>query len=428
MSETAISLYQLNKNIHDILKLGMRDSVWIKAEIAQIKENYSGHCYLELVDKDQKTEKIVAQVKATIWGNTYRILKPYFETTAGIRLTDGLKILILVRVDFHELYGLSLNIVDIDPSFTVGDLAIKKLETINKLKHDGIFDMNHELQLPLVPQRIAIISSESAAGYTDFVTHLSENSFAYTFTLKLFPAIMQGEKADNSIIEAFDRLFDEIDNFDAVVIIRGGGSQLDLSCFDSYTLASNVAQFPLPVLTGIGHEQDDSVVDLVAHTRLKTPTAVADFLIRCVNEFENQLDDLALSATELIENIVANNTQYLERVMARLPITVQTRLNTENSVLENTAFNVSKLVSKKLQKQFIIQERLLRNTSVAIQNYKSKQFQKLEKSIFSTKSLLTLKMNYHRSQLKYFENTANLVDPNHILKRGFSITLFNKKP
>jgi exodeoxyribonuclease VII large subunit len=426
--DTALSLYQLNKNIHDTLREGMRESVWVKAEIAQMKENFSGHCYLELVDKDPKSEKLLAQTKANIWANTYRILKPYFETTAGIRLTEGLQILILVRVDFHELYGLSLNIVDIDPAFTVGELALRKLETIKKLRNDGIFNINHELQLPLVPQRIAVISSGSAAGYTDFVSHLTENAFSYVFSLKLFQAAMQGEKAVDSIIEALDQIYNEISNFDVVVIIRGGGSQLDLSCFDSYLLASNVAQFPLPVLTGIGHEQDDSIVDMVAHTRLKTPTAVAGFLIDTVNGFENSIDELGMHAITQIENIIEGHSLYIEKVFMQLPSAVRSRINAENAILDNWAYSVSKQLNKRLQKQYILQERLLKKSSLVLKSFFNNQIHTFEKLQLSTKSIVSNKVNNQYLHLKYLSNTANLIDPKHILKRGFSITLFKGKP
>jgi exodeoxyribonuclease VII large subunit len=269
MEKKEITLFQLNTTIRDTLKTYVRDSYWVVAEIAQVKENFNGHCYLELFEKDQASDRIIAQAKATIWATTYRMLKPYFETSTSRKFSSGLKVLICVKVDFHEVFGLSLNITDIDPTYTLGDLALKKAETIRQLKEENVFDMNHELELALVPQRIAIISSKTAAGFTDFITHILSNPFQYKFELCLFPASMQGDKAEESIISALEQINEAESLFDAVVIIRGGGSQTDLSCFDNYWLATHIAQFPLPVLTGIGHEQDDSVVDMVAHTRLK---------------------------------------------------------------------------------------------------------------------------------------------------------------
>ena len=428
METTVHTLYELNKNIQNSIKLAFANSIWIKAEIAQIKENYSGHCYMELVEKDVKSDKIIAQAKATIWANVFKILKPYFETTTGKKITEGLNILICVKVDFHEVYGISLNVIDIDPAFTVGDLALKKAEIVRKLKEEGIFDMNKELELPLVSTRIAIISSETAAGYTDFVTHLLDNVYNYVFGIKLFPAIMQGDKAESSIIEALDKINAEGNNFDLVAIIRGGGSQLDLSCFDRFELALNVAQFPLPVITGIGHEQDDSIVDMVAHTRLKTPTAVADFIIENVNQFENKLDNSSIYLSELINEILDVNNQRINSLLYKLPVTISNQLASGNSMLDSYIYKVSKLISLNVNKHLYVND--LQTQKI----YKAIKYRMLmsKNNIQSFNSLLinmlAHKIESYKSNLKYFENSVKLVDPETILKRGFSITLFNNVP
>jgi len=428
METTVHTLYELNKNIQNSIKLAFANSIWIKAEIAQIKENYSGHCYMELVEKDVKSDKIIAQAKATIWANVFKILKPYFETTTGRKITEGLNVLICVKIDFHEVYGFSLNVIDIDPAFTVGDLALKKAEIVRKLKEEGIFDMNKELELPLVSTRIAIISSETAAGYTDFVTHLLDNVYNYVFGIKLFPAIMQGDKAESSIIEALDKINAEGNNFDLVAIIRGGGSQLDLSCFDRFELALNVAQFPLPVITGIGHEQDDSIVDMVAHTRLKTPTAVADFIIENVNQFENKLDNSSIYLSELINEILDVNNQRINSLLYKLPVTISNQLASGNSMLDSYIYKVSKLISLNVNKHLYVND--LQTQKI----YKAIKYRMLmsKNNIQSFNSLLinmlAHKIESYKSNLKYFENSVKLVDPETILKRGFSITLFNNVP
>jgi len=263
-----LTLSELNERIRDALLEAFPGMVWVIAEVSELKENRSGHCYLELVEKEGN--EIVARSRATIWSYTYRMLKPYFETTTGQLFTQGIKILVQASVEYHPAYGLSLNIKDIDPTYTVGDMALQRKEIIDRLQKEGVFDMNRELNLPLVPQKIAVISSATAAGYQDFMNQLESNEYGFVFYTRLFEAFMQGAEAVPSIIRALERIFQYEDFFDAVVIIRGGGATADLSSFDNYELAINITQFPLPVITGIGHEKDDTIIDLVAHTRLKT--------------------------------------------------------------------------------------------------------------------------------------------------------------
>ncbi|MDR1681426.1 MAG: exodeoxyribonuclease VII large subunit [Prevotellaceae bacterium] len=301
--QPSIRLSEIQHRIKQALEGALAGSYWITAEINELKTNAAGHCYIELIEKDADTNALTAKAGAVIWAYSFRLLKPYFETSTGRALAAGMRVLVKAAVQYHPLYGLSLLISDIDPAYTVGELEMQRRKTIARLKADGVFMMNRETPLPLLPQRIAVISSEQAAGYQDFMNHLHENEYA--FRTQLFPSLVQGTAAVQSIIESLALINAQREAFDVVVIIRGGGSAADLACFDEYELAAHVAQFPLPVLTGIGHEKDESVVDLVAHTTLKTPTAVADFLIACMAEQEKRLTALE----EALQNTVRQRLQ-----------------------------------------------------------------------------------------------------------------------
>ncbi|MDR0765722.1 MAG: exodeoxyribonuclease VII large subunit [Odoribacteraceae bacterium] len=287
----AIGLYRLNELVKQLLHENLPGARWVIAEIADVKENRSGHCYIELVEKREEDNVIIASSRAVIWAFVYRSLKPAFEAVTGQALQPGLKVLLEVEITFHELYGYSLNVRDIDPSFTIGNLERTRREIIDRLTHDGVIDMNRSLPFPALPKSIAIISSPTAAGYEDFVNQLRANARGYAFHTCLFHAVMQGEKSAESIIDALERVHAAGDLFDVVVIVRGGGSRADLSCFNSHELALNVACFPLPVLAGIGHERDESIVDRVAHVSLKTPTAVADFLLKAFRDADELLEE-----------------------------------------------------------------------------------------------------------------------------------------
>ncbi len=281
------TLLELNTVIKSAICDIFPEPCWVAAEIAELKCNQKGHCYLELIEKEG--ERAAAQIKATIWAYEYRKLGHKFEKAAGQALKAGMRVLLFVDVTFHEVYGLSLNIKDIDPAYTMGEMAKKKKEVIDRLRKEGIMELNKSLPLPLVPQRAAVISSRTAAGYGDFFQQLDNNPYGYKFSHVLFPAIMQGQEAERSLICALDEIRKKKELFDVIVIIRGGGSVIDLNCFDGYEIASHAARFPLPVITGIGHEKDDTVVDMVAHTKLKTPTAVAEFLISGLRSYEERV-------------------------------------------------------------------------------------------------------------------------------------------
>ena len=304
----SVSLLELQAMIKKGLETQFPRSYWVVAEINELKVNSSGHCYLELVQQDETSSFVQAKMAATIWSYSFRMICSFFETATGQQLGSGLKVLVKVAVQYHEIYGISLNIIDIEPSFTVGELELQRRNIIQCLKDEGIFDMNRELALPVLPQRVAIISSPTAAGYQDFMEHLHNNTYGYAFSTTLFAAQVQGREAEESMLDALNTLFGQVEKFDVLVLIRGGGSQTDLLCFDSYKLASHLAQLPIPVLTGIGHDKDESIADLVAHTALKTPTAGADFLVSCIAKQEQQLNNLSAQVAEMAYHSV--NEQY----------------------------------------------------------------------------------------------------------------------
>lgn len=315
----AISLYELNHYIRQSLRDAMPDAYWVQAELSEVREAYNGHCYIELVQKAEQGNTFIAKARGTIWANVYKMLKPYFEQATGQRFTAGIKVLVQVTVDFHEQYGLSLTVHDIDPTYTLGDMARRRREILMQLEAEGVLTLNKELPMPLVPQRVAVISAAGAAGYGDFCDQLMSNPYGFVFYPRLFPAVMQGDRVEGSIIEALDSIAAESDQWDVVVIIRGGGATSDLSGFDTYLLAANCAQFPLPIITGIGHERDDTVLDVVAHTRVKTPTAAAEYLIARLVDAAEQLSEQVDVLTNSVTERMHREENRLTQLAARLP-------------------------------------------------------------------------------------------------------------
>ena len=297
------------------IKKGLANShpmpYWVVAEISELKVNYSGHCYLELVEKGGANSVPKAKANAVIWKNHYAMIGSYFHSATGGDLCAGIKVLVKVTVNYHELYGLSFQITDIEPSYTLGDIEAQRRETIERLKKEGIYDMNRETDLPDVLQRLAVISSAQAAGYQDFMNELDQNAPGYVYHISLFQSTMQGHETEESVISALDAIVERMDDFDAVIVIRGGGSQSDLAAFNSYRLTSHLAQFPLPILTGIGHDKDQSVADLVAHTPLKTPTAVATFLTEHNMLFEAEIDGMLDEIVEFAQDNLQNERHRL---------------------------------------------------------------------------------------------------------------------
>ena len=377
----SLSLFELNNLVKQVLDLNLASNYWVVAEIGEMRLNQKGHCYMELVEKEG--EIIKAKTKANIWSYTYRNLSGWFESITKQSLQPGLKILAQVEVNFHELYGFSLTVKDIDPNFTLGERARKKQEVIEQLTADGVLDMNQEIPLPLVPQNIAVISSETAAGYGDFIDQLNNNKHRYKFNIKLFKALMQGEKAKDSIIDAMHQINETIEKFEMVVIIRGGGGQVDLDCFDTYDLATHIAQFPIPVITGIGHERDETIADLVAHTKLKTPTAVAEFLINGLENFEEKLDALFNNIWHYSNEYLTNQNYNLEHLKNQLIYgTKQSLHNANNTIIYLT-------------------EKLRTNPNTFLDK--------------------------EHAKIDLLEKSIALLNPINVLKRGYSITRVNGK-
>ncbi|CAN5255932.1 exodeoxyribonuclease VII large subunit [soil metagenome] len=399
-----ITLFQLNSLIRQTLDLNLEPSYWVVAEIGEVRINQKGHCYLELIEKEE--DNLCAKIKANIWAYTYRNICGWFESITGKSLQPGMKILTQVTVTFHEIYGISLNIKDIDPNFTLGERARKRQEVIEQLKKDGVFEMNKDLTLPLAPQRIAVISSPSAAGYEDFCMQINKNSFHYKFELTLFKAMMQGGEAKNSIISSLHKVFLQIDDFDLLVIIRGGGAQVDLDCFDTYELASHIAQFPLPVITGIGHERDETIVDLVAHTKIKTPTAVAEFLISGLRTLEDKLKEAEKKICKYFENFLVGQKHKISACAQKLQYHSQ-------SHLANSKIHLDRL-----------QSGIVYNLSAQL-NEKKYKVENLQDKILNLSKNQLFQQNL---MLKNLEKNISCLHPDHVLKRGYTITRINNKP
>lgn len=296
--EQSLTLLDLQRMVRATLESRFRDPLWISAEISELKVNRSGHCYLNLVEKGATDGAPRAEARAVIWKSAYLPMASMFEAATGATLRAGLRVLVRVVVTYHEIYGFSLQIIDIDPRYTLGEIERRRRETIARLQQDGVWDMNHELELPRPTLRIAIVSSDTAAGYQDFMNELSRST--YRFQTTLFRSLMQGDAAEESIVAALTEIAQREEDFDVVAIIRGGGSTSDLALFDSYLIASYVAQFPLPIFSGIGHDKDVSVVDMVAHTSLKTPTAVATKLVEMADYEMTLVENFA---TEIAHNV-----------------------------------------------------------------------------------------------------------------------------
>lgn len=325
MPVDAISLFELNSLVRQSVETCVSDDYWVNAEISEARIN-NGHCYLELIQKDRDGKSLIAKARAIVWRNTYNMLSPYFEQSTGQRFVAGIKVQILVHAVFHELYGYSLSVVDVDPSYTIGDLAQRRKDILRRLEEEGVVDLNKELPMPVLPKRIAVISSGTAAGYGDFCHQLSHNHGGYFFYVELFTALMQGNDVEQSMLAAFDRIYSRVDEFDVVVIIRGGGATSDLSCFDTYNLAAACSQFPLPIITGIGHERDDTVLDCVSHLKVKTPTAAAAFLIECMDDASNSLVELINRLRSSVAEINSHRALQLSNLKSRLHISLSSKV------------------------------------------------------------------------------------------------------
>lgn len=376
--DEVLTLYELNSLVHKVIEANFDDEYWVTGELSDISTPaFGGHFYGELVQKDEEEDRIIARARITCWARTYGLLRLRFQKESGETLRKGLQVKLLVQVNFHEQYGYSLNILDIDSTFTLGDLAKRRREILQQLEKDGILHDNQELPLPRLLRRIAVVSSATAAGYGDFCHQLEQNEYGFHFDVELFPAVMQGEQVPESIISALEAILSE-PPFDLVVIIRGGGASSDLSDFDSYELAACIAQYPLPVLTGIGHERDETVLDFVAHTRVKTPTAAAAFIIDHQAEEAAMLDDLYLRITHAAEEQILREKQRLEHQKAVLPLLFTNFIQGKQNGLQ------------------LLRQRLM--------NAGNQRFEREQ----------------HRLQL--MKQRMDSLDPKLLLKRGYSIT------
>jgi len=384
------SLLELNSLVREAIENALPMEYWVEAELSECRES-RGHCYMELIQKDELSATPIAKAQAKCWANKWLTIRPYFERTTGQPLHIGMKVLLKVYPQFHEAYGFSWIVTDIDPTYTLGDMARKRQEIIQKLKAEGVFDLQKELQLPVFCQHIAVISSQTAAGYGDFCNQLADNPYSFKFETQLFPAIMQGESIGQSIIAALERIYQmqtedlelRTSLFDCVVIIRGGGATSDMSGFDTLALAENVANFPIPIITGIGHDRDESVLDMVSHTRVKTPTAAATLLI-----------DHLKAVQETIEGAQSMITHY-----------VQQKLSIANSHLS------------------IISESIPRLFSVV----KTRQEAKIDALYTRMPMLIERRLTTESHRLQLIDEKLKALDPALLLARGYSITLHNGK-
>lgn len=423
MNSAAISLYELNNLIRRVLNESLPEQIWICAEMSDMRVNQNGHCYLEFIEKDQSGKNLVAKARGMIWANTFHLLRAYFENATKQSFASGLKVLVLVSVEFHELYGLSLTVNDIDPSYTLGDQALNRAAILKQLEADGVLYLNKELELPVPANRIAIISSPTAAGYEDFLDQLHRNAFGFVFYTKLFPAIMQGDRSEDSIISALERIYQYQDCFDVVVIIRGGGATSDLSCFDSYLLAASCAQFPLPIITGIGHERDETVVDIVAHTRAKTPTAVAEFLINNMAEAASDLADISQDIVSLVSQRIQIENARLNVFETKNTLVLKAWYREQQTVLSSAKNVLEKglqRVDKENRNAFLqIEDALKRKVQQTVKDNEN-IFSQIEESLRRrTKQIL----KDQQTKLDTIEKHIELSSPDSILRKGYTLTM-----
>ncbi|KKB56588.1 exodeoxyribonuclease VII large subunit [Parabacteroides gordonii] len=400
------SLLELNNRVRGAISEAFPGTCWVRAEMSDVRTNAaSGHCYLEFIEKNPVTGQLVARARGSIWAKTFRMLKPYFEMETGQLFASGLKVLVKVSIEFHELYGYSLTVTDIDPAYTMGDMLRRRMEIIRQLKEEGVFTLNKELLFPVLPKRIAVVTSPTAAGYEDFLNQLAHNKSGYPFYTKLFPALMQGERTEESVIAALDRIYQHLDHFDVVVIIRGGGATSDLNSFDSYLLAANCAQFPLPVITGIGHERDDTILDMVAHTRMKTPTAVAEFLIGRMDAAAMDLEELQEEVSELATGILLKQRNFLQLLGTRLPVIATNRIERNRSLLQLLGNKLPVSASAMLSRR----RSTLDTLQMQLQN--------------RTVSRITEGTRF----IQLTEQFIKMASPDYVLKRGYSLALKDGK-
>ncbi|MDD4921946.1 MAG: exodeoxyribonuclease VII large subunit [Bacteroidales bacterium] len=400
-----ITLLELNQMVRNLLRKEFSDTYWIRAEISECKEHYSGHCYLELIQKRDGSDAICAKARATIWANVWSNMKLVFENQTGTYLQAGQKVLVEVSVEFHELYGFNLVIRNLDPAYTMGELTLRRQEVIRQLTADGVIDLNRELPWPLLPQRLAVISSPTAAGYGDFMDQLHHNDYGFVFYTAFFPATMQGAPAEKSILDALNLILDSGIEFDVVVVIRGGGASADLSCFDLYDLCYYCAQYPLPILSGIGHDRDSSVLDRVAHTSVKTPTAAAEYLLSTISQEAFRLDTNSEKLTLAVQKQMEELRLQLKSHSDHLRLHARERIHAAELMTER-------------------READLMNRSSRMLSLKNQWIESLYSNL-QHRTQACLEQHKHQTEIK--EKTLAGFSPDILIKRGFSLTLHNGK-
>ena len=399
-----VTLFELNNLVREVISSTLSEEYWVEAELSEVHE-VRGHCYMELIQKELFSNTPVAKASAKCWKNKWSLLREKFAKVTREGLKPGMKVLLKVYADFHEAYGFAWIVTDINPEFTMGNMARKRQEIIDTLKREGIFELQKELVLPLFAQRIAVISSENAAGYGDFCHQLADNPQQLKFYTRLFPAVMQGEGVEESVIGALNSINENIEKFDAVVIIRGGGATSDLSGFDTLRLAENVANFPIPIITGIGHDRDESIVDMVAHTKVKTPTAAAALLIDHLNHVLERLAD----------------------AQAELIAAVRHRSELEQARLVRMSEKIPMLFSlvKTRQEQRI--ERHLANITAALNDKLSREHHRLSLIESQLGPTLLQQLTRENYRLQLLQQRLEALNPQRLLQRGYSITLCKGK-
>ena len=397
-NDARLTLMELNGLVREVIELGMPNEYWVEAELSECRES-RGHCYMELIQRDDRSATPVARASAKCWASKWMLVRPYFERTTGLRLTAGMKVLLRVYPQFHEAFGFSWIVTDIDPTYTMGDQARRRQEIIRQLKAEGVFDLQKELELPALCLRIAVVSSQTAAGYGDFCNQLADSPFA--FRTQLFAATMQGEGVEQSVIAALERIYDQIQAFDCVVIIRGGGATSDMSGFDTLLLAENVANFPLPIITGIGHDRDESILDMVSHRRVKTPTAAAAFL---VDHAQAMLDGLNRMSDRI--------TQY-----------AQQKLSAHHLQLSTLSTAIPRLFSVVKTRQEARLDALFSRMLTTAQQRIIGQRNRLDTLGQRMPMLTERKLTTEQHRLELLEEKTKHLDPTLLLKRGYSITL-----
>ena len=400
----ALSLYELNSLVQSAIEATLPNEYWVEAELSEVRE-VRGHCFMELVQKDEGSHTPVAKAQAKCWKSTWQMMRPYFERVTGQTMHAGMKVMLRVYADFHVAYGFSWIVTDVNPEYTMGDLARRRQEIIQRLKEEGVFDLQRELHLPLFAQRIAVISSDGAAGYGDFCHQLVENEYGFSFSIELFPATMQGEQVEQSVISALNKINRRLSDFDVVVIIRGGGATSDLSGFDTLALAENVANFPLPVITGIGHERDESVLDMVSHTRVKTPTAAAAFLIDHLASLQDWLSAQARQLASAATRELAEQQLWLSRMASRIPALSAAVIRKEELRLQRLQSQLVQAASRELQAcGFRLRQTQMRLEAACLQ-----------------------KLQKESARLKVLAIKVQQLDPERMLQYGYSITLKDGK-